>query len=353
MPEEIKLSIVVPVYNRPDEVEELLISLKNQDCRDDFEVVIVEDGSTDHCEHICEQFKNDLNIAYFFKSNSGPGDSRNYGMQRSSGNYFILVDSDCVLPHYYFSEIFKELKNKPVDFFGGPDGADSNFTDLQKAISFTMTSWVTTGGIRGSKRTLTKFEPRSFNMGLSKRAFEASKGFSNIHPGEDPDLSIRLHQMGFQSRYFPEAVVFHKRRISLKSFYTQVYKFGSVRPILSQWHKESFRVTHLFPSLFVMALLTCMLMTLLSFKSGFLSREIIELNRVILGLISVYHIIVLVSSLVELKRFKLMLMALVAMWIQFCGYGYGYIRSSLYLKLSRKSPNEILPEFFFKEDESV
>lgn len=349
MPEEIKLSLVVPVYNRPDEVEELLCSLKNQDYSNDFQVVIVEDGSLDKCERICEHFKDSLNILYFFKSNSGPGDSRNYGMRRASGNYFLLVDSDCVLPSSYLTEICNELKHKPVDFFGGPDGADSNFSDLQKAISFSMTSWVTTGGIRGSQRALTKFEPRSFNMGLSKKAFEASKGFSNIHPGEDPDLSIRLHQMGFKSRYFPKALVFHKRRINLKSFYIQVYKFGSVRPILSHWHKKSFKITHLFPSLFILVVLGCLGMMILNLNEGIIIAEINTLHGFLLCTIGLYHLIVMIRALIEFKSLKLTLLSILAMWIQFYGYGYGYIRSSIYLKFSRKSPKEILPEFFFGE----
>lgn len=349
MPEEIKLSLVVPVYNRPDEVQELLSSLNNQDYSNNFEVVIVEDGSLNKCEHICEQFKDSLNIVYLFKSNSGPGDSRNYGMRRATGNYFLLVDSDCVLPSSYLTEVFNELKHKPVDFFGGPDGADSNFSDLQKAISFSMTSWVTTGGIRGSQRALTKFEPRSFNMGLSQKAFEASKGFSNIHPGEDPDLSIRLHQLGFQSRFFPKALVFHKRRINLKSFYTQVYKFGSVRPILSYWHKSSFRITHLFPSLFILVVLGCLVMTILNFSGGSVITEINTFYLFLLSTIGLYHLTVFTKAFVEFKNLKLTFMSILAMWIQFYGYGYGYIRSSIYLKLSRKNPEEILPEFFFGE----
>jgi glycosyltransferase involved in cell wall biosynthesis len=187
----LKLSLIIPVYNRPDEVDELLESLTKQNYTQEYEVVIVEDGSTIDCKSVVEKYPS-LNISYFYKPNSGPGDSRNFGMRNAKGDYFIILDSDCILPSDYLSQVQKSLEADYVDCFGGVDDADASFTDIQKAINFAMTSVLTTGGIRGASEKLSKFQPRSFNMGISKKAFEASNGFGNIHPGEDPDLTIRL-----------------------------------------------------------------------------------------------------------------------------------------------------------------
>ena len=189
-------SFIIPVYNRPDEIEELLQSMTYFDYEASFEVVIVEDGSSIPCERIVEKYKNTLQISYYFKSNSGPGNSRNFGMQKAKGDYFIILDSDCILPKEYLTVVSQSLQNHYVDCFGGPDKALATFSNIQKAINFSMTSFLTTGGIRGGSEKVDKFQPRSFNMGLSKNAFEISKGFGNIHPGEDPDLSIRLWELG-------------------------------------------------------------------------------------------------------------------------------------------------------------
>ena len=218
---QLQFSFIIPVYNRPDEIQELLDSFVGLKTATEFEIVIVEDGSTVLSKTSVESFKNTLNISYFFKENSGPGDSRNYGMQRAKGDYFIILDSDCVLPENYLNEVEKSLNNNYVDCFGGPDAAHDSFSNIQKAINFSMTSFITTGGIRGHKKGLDKFQPRSFNMGLSKKAFEASNGFGRIHPGEDPDLSIRLWNLGFKTKLISEAFVYHKRRISWNKFYKQ------------------------------------------------------------------------------------------------------------------------------------
>ncbi|MEG1267373.1 MAG: glycosyltransferase family 2 protein, partial [Myroides sp.] len=183
-------SFIIPVYNRPDEIDELLQSLVQQTYSDDFEIVVVEDGSTVNCQDVVNKYLNQLNVSYYFKKNSGPGDSRNYGMKVAKGDYFIILDSDCIIPENYLVEVDKFLKDNYVDCFGGPDAAHDSFSDVQKAINQTMTSVLTTGGIRGASEKLGKFQPRSFNMGISKEAFEASGGFGKIHPGEDPDLSI-------------------------------------------------------------------------------------------------------------------------------------------------------------------
>lgn len=194
-------SFIIPVYNRPNEIDELLESFSKLEYAKKYEIVIVEDGSSESSEEIVTKYHSQLNISYYFKNNSGPGDSRNYGMQKANGNYFIILDSDCILPKHYLNAVEKSLKNNPVDCFGGPDAAHASFSNLQKAINFSMTSFITTGGIRGHKKSVDKFQPRSFNMGLSKKAFEATQGFGRIHPGEDPDLSIRLWNLGFETAF--------------------------------------------------------------------------------------------------------------------------------------------------------
>ena len=232
-------SFIIPVYNRPNEILELLESFLIQESPIEYEIVIVEDGSTITSKQVVDNFKSQLNISYYYKQNSGPGDSRNLGMQKAKGNYFIILDSDCILPKDYVIEVEKNLKAKYVDCFGGPDAAHHSFTNLQKAINFSMTSFITTGGIRGNKNSVNKFQPRSFNMGISKKAFNATQGFGRIHPGEDPDLSIRLWNLGFDTAFFETVYVYHKRRISWSKFYTQVKKFGMVRPILNTWHPST------------------------------------------------------------------------------------------------------------------
>ncbi len=252
---DIVFSFIIPVYNRPDEIKELLESFSKLEDNLTYEIVIVEDGSNETSENIIDSFKGQLDISYYYKSNSGPGDSRNYGMQQAKGNYFIILDSDVILPSNYLTEVKKFLEKSYYDCFGGPDAAHSSFSNLQKAINFAMTSFITTGGIRGGKKQVEDFQPRSFNMGLSKKAFLASGGFGKIHPGEDPDLSLRLHKLGFKTTLIENAFVYHKRRISWSKFYKQVNKFGMVRPILNQWHPNSKSLVYWFPTLFSLGLI--------------------------------------------------------------------------------------------------
>lgn len=221
-------SIIIPVYNRPDEVDELLESLTRQTVKD-FEVVIVEDGSKVPCRDVCEKYEAKLDIQYFAKPNSGPGQSRNYGVERAKGEYVLILDSDVVLPEGYIAAVSAELEREPADAFGGPDSAHSSFTDTQKAISYSMTSFFTTGGIRGGKKKLDKFYPRSFNMGVRRDVYERLGGFSKMRFGEDIDFSIRIFKAGCRCRLFPEAWVWHKRRTDLKKFFRQVYNSGIAR----------------------------------------------------------------------------------------------------------------------------
>jgi len=330
------ISFIIPVYNRPQEIDELLQSFSQLNGEKDFEIVIVEDGSKIISLEVIESFKNKLNISYFFKPNSGPGDSRNFGMKNAKGNYFIILDSDVILPKHYYTEVLEELNNNYIDCFGGPDAAHQSFSNLQKAINFSMTSFITTGGIRGRKKSIDEFQPRSFNMGISKEAFEASKGFGKIHPGEDPDLSIRLKQLGYKTRLFPEAYVFHKRRISWSKFYKQVNKFGLARPILNKWHPQTKKITYWFPALFSLGLVVAIVIGL-------------SLNNYwLLCFYGLYFVLTFVLALIQNKNFVVALLSLPAVLIQFFGYGYGFLVATIKLSLSSKSAEEVLPKMFFK-----
>jgi len=329
-------SLIIPVYNRPDEIHELLESLVLQDFKQDFEVVIVEDGSSVPCAEVVQQFTSHLNISYFLKPNSGPGDSRNFGMQQAKGDYFIIFDSDCIIPPQYLSVVETSLQQHFVDCFGGPDSATASFSNIQKAINFAMTSFLTTGGIRGGSEQIDKFQPRSFNMGISKKAFLASNGFGNIHPGEDPDLSIRLWELGFETKLFPKAYVFHKRRIDWKKFYQQVNKFGKARPILNFWYPKYSKITYFFPSLFLLFMVVAVL-------SAFLS------SYLLLGLFIVYFTVLAMLATLQNKSLKIGLLAVVATFIQFVGYGMGFLKSFLLVQVFQIHPEKAFPELFFRK----
>ncbi|OBQ56542.1 glycosyltransferase [Tamlana sp. s12] len=330
----IAFSFIIPVYNRPDEIQELLESFKSLEGNFSYEIVIVEDGSDISSEAIVKAFQSHLNIAYYYKPNSGPGDSRNFGMRKAKGNYFIILDSDCILPTSYLKAVDNSLTHDFVDCFGGPDTAHESFSNLQKAINFSMTSFITTGGIRGKKGSVDKFQPRSFNMGLSKQAFESSHGFGKIHPGEDPDLSIRLWKLGFKTKLIPEAFVYHKRRISWEKFYTQVHKFGLVRPILNLWHPESKKITYWFPTLFSAGLLCAIGLSFFKIKIFLIAYLL-------------YFVVAFILALVSSKSLSVALLVIPAIMIQFFGYGYGFLRSTWAVSVLGKKPEIQFPKLFF------
>ncbi|MCF8714609.1 glycosyltransferase [Joostella atrarenae] len=330
----LSFSFIIPVYNRPEEVKELLESMNLLTGNIPFEVVIVEDGSSISSESVVEDFKDHLNISYYFKSNSGPGDSRNYGMRKAKGNYFIILDSDCILPPQYLEEANKSLQSKYVDCYGGPDAAHESFSDIQKAINYSMTSLLTTGGIRGGKKAVNKFQPRSFNMGLSKKTFEATGGFGKIHPGEDPDLTIRLWKAGFETVLIPQAFVYHKRRISWEKFYQQVQKFGLTRPILNKWHPETKKITYWFPTLFVLGLAFSLLMWFAGISIFF-------------KIYGLYFLAIFFDALLKNKSLKIAFLAVYAVVIQFFGYGLAFVKSTFLITFSNKKPEQIFPKLFF------
>lgn len=330
-----KYSFIIPVYNRPQEIKELLESMLLLRFDGSFEVVIVEDGSTQTAERVIGDFTEKLNISYYYKKNSGPGDSRNYGMTRAQSSYFIILDSDCLLPPEYLSNVDAFLSNNFYHCFGGPDAASPSFSPLQKAINYVMTSLLTTGGLRGNIKGVQKFEPRSFNMGISKKAFQATGGFGKIHPGEDPDLSQRILKAGFDTVLIPDAYVYHKRRISWKKFYQQVRKFGLVRPILNQWHPTSSKLTFWFPSFFV-------LFVLFSIIFGIFYSWLCLVPLVI------YMLAIFIDSSIQNKNINIGLMSVYAMFVQFFGYGLAFMKSFFFVEVLNKDPRKQFPFLFFK-----
>jgi glycosyltransferase involved in cell wall biosynthesis len=328
-------SLIIPVYNRPEEVDELLESLSKTTYDQIFEIVLVEDGSTLRCQDVAKKYGDKLDISYYYKENSGPGNSRNYGMNKARGDYYIIFDSDCIIPSTYLSEVDKALKENYVDCFGGPDKALDSFTNIQKAINFAMTSFLTTGGIRGGSEKIGKFQPRSFNMGLSRKAFEASQGFGNIHPGEDPDLSIRLWNLGFETRLFQHAFVYHKRRIDWQKFSLQVNKFGKARPILNSWYPQYSKLTFFFPTFFILGFLASLV--LLVFNKDFLLKFYFG-----------YFLALFLLSSIQNKSIKIGCLSIIAVWKQFYGYGTGFLESYIKVILLKQNPKEAFPELFFK-----
>lgn len=328
-------SFIIPVYNRPEEIQELLSSMALLNFDRPFEIVIVEDGSEKDSEQIVQKYSDKLQISYYKKKNTGPGDSRNYGMKMAKGNYFIILDSDCLLPEHYLKEVEKELSKDFVHCFGGPDAAHESFSDVQKAIDYVMTSFLTTGGIRGNKRSIDRFQPRSFNMGISKEVFERTGGFGNIHPGEDPDLTFRIWSLGYRTRLLPEAFVYHKRRIDWKKFHTQVKKFGMVRPILNKWHPGTSKLTYWFPTFFSIGLVLALILFLMGITLPLL------LYTGYIGLIFLF-------ATYSKQNLKVALLSVYALLIQFFGYGYGFLKSTIMVNFSTKDPEKLFPKLFFK-----
>lgn len=327
-----KYSLIIPVYNRPDEVDELLASLEAQTIKD-FEVVIVEDGSTISCQPIVKEHASGLVLRYYRKENSGPGQSRNYGAERSQGEYLIILDSDCVLPPGYLQAVDDELQSNPCDAFGGPDRAHDSFTPVQKAINYSMTSFFTTGGIRGGKKKLDKFYPRSFNMGIRADLYRRLGGFSAMRFGEDIDFSIRIFQSGASCRLFSEAWVWHKRRTDLKKFFKQVHNSGIARINLWKRHPGSMKLVHMLPAVFTLgiALLAITFVTAVIFAAihtndyQSISSLWVALGALIPGLL--FSLLIFTDSLINNRSIKVAWLSIWASFIQLLGYGTGFIRA--------------------------
>ena len=326
-------SIIVPVFNRPDEVDELLASLTRQTCRDTFEVIVVEDGSTVPCRDVCLKYEGKLALHYYMKENSGPGQSRNYGVDRAAGRYVIILDSDVVLPDGYLAAVSEELRRQPADAFGGPDAAHPSFTPVQKAISYSMTSFFTTGGIRGGKKKLDKFYPRSFNMGVRRDVYLSLGGFSSMRFGEDIDFSIRIFKGGYRCRLFPGAWVWHKRRTDFRKFYRQVYNSGIARINLYKRYPDSLKLVHLLPMVFTVGVLFLLLLFVAGIVFGLTAGRQYDppfggmLSALALLPLVLYALIVFADSARQNRSLWIGLLSIRAAFTQLMGYGFGFIEA--------------------------
>lgn len=307
-----KYSVVIPVYNRPDEVDELLQSLCGQTYQN-FEVVVVEDGSAIPCKQVVKKYTEMLDVHYFEKPNSGPGQTRNYAAERSRGEYLLILDSDCILPETYLAAVEAKLQREPVDAFGGPDRAHDSFSDVQKAINYAMTSFFTTGGIRGGKKKMDKFYPRSFNMGVRAEVYKALGGFSAMRFGEDIDFSIRIFKGGYRCRLFPEAWVWHKRRTDLKKFFKQVHNSGIARIDLYKKYPESLKLVHLLPAVFTVGVVMVLLVAFICPWS--------------LLLLALFAVVIFIDASIRNKSIKIGALSVIAAFIQLTGYGSGFLRA--------------------------
>ncbi len=348
-----KYSIIVPVYNRPDEVDELLDSLTRQTCKD-FEVIIVEDGSATPCKQVCDKYADGLPIKYFMKPNSGPGQSRNYGVERASGDYVLILDSDVVVPEGYLQAVDDELRREPCEAFGGPDRAADSFTPTQKAISYSMTSFFTTGGIRGGKKKLDKFYPRSFNMGVRRDVYNELGGFSKMRFGEDIDFSIRIFKAGCRCRLFPGAWVYHKRRTDFSKFWRQVFNSGIARINLYKKYPESLKLVHLLPMVFtvgVFFLLALFVAGIVIGQTGLgaCGKSLGDILCIIaLAPLVLYSILIFIDSSLHNRSVGIGLLSIRAAFTQLMGYGCGFIKAWWQRCVQGKGEFEAYKKNFYK-----
>lgn len=329
------ISIIIAIFNRKDELSDLLFSLTKQ-TDTDFEVIVVDDGSEVDLSLVIEVFSKKLDLKYFKKTNSGAGLSRNFGVEKASGEWLIFLDSDVIVERDYIQNVRKNIVENPADAFGGADKADKNFNALQKAISYSMTSVLTTGGIRGSKKSVGKFQPRSFNMGVKKSAFEQVGGFSEMRIGEDPDLSMTLWENSFQTRFYDDIAVYHKRRTDLIKFAKQVYQFGVARPILNQRHPQYVKPTFWFPTLFLLGFLFSI------FSFIFLKTS------VFLMCYWIYILMINLHSTLLNKNVLVGSLSMLTALVQMFSYGWGFLHSWAKLNIQKKAPKEAFPKHFYQ-----
>jgi len=328
-----KFSIIIPVFDRPDELEELLQSIVDQGCVNPPEIIIVEDGSKLSSAGVVKKFEDILNIKYLEKENSGPGLSRNYGMSRANGDYFIILDSDCLLSDHYLDEVTEGLEVKYTDAFGGPDAAHPSFTLIQKAISYAMTSFLSTGGLRNTESEEKKFQLRSFNMGISKETFIKTRGYAAQRFGEDIEFTNRLWSEGLTTQFLPKALVYHKRRTSWNKFFKQVYNFGAARPVLGVMYPKMKGLTYWFPSLFILLFIISLLLLFFEYQLP-------------IFLFLLYFVFVFFDATLKGKSTILGLASVFAVFIQFFGYGLGFLTSVIKLRILGKSTKEAFPAMF-------
>lgn len=337
---DIRLSIIVPVYNRPDEVTELLESLSKQTDKD-FEVLMMEGDSPNRCDTVCAQFSDKVNVHHHFYPEYSRSQRRNKGMDLASGNYFLFFDSDCIIPPDYIAIVKRKLQEDYVDCYGGPDSAEQDFSDTQLAINYSMTSMMTTGGIRGGTKKVNKFLPRTFNMGFSKEVYEKVGGFKDII-GEDIDQSLRIREAGFRIQLLKEAFLYHKRKIDLKKFFKQVNTFGKARILLTTLHPGSFKLVYLMPTCFFLGNALLILMALISLIGHCVSDcAFFNWWWVWLLPIAIYVLAVFCESLYKNKKIKIALMSILTSYIQLCGYGIGFLDEFFTRRASKKTQETI------------
>lgn len=318
-----RYSVIVPVYNRPREIDELLGSLTQQTYKS-FEVIVVEDGSSSPCKSVVDKYSEKLDVSYFLKENSGQGFSRNFGFEKASGDYFVVFDSDCLIPPHYFDAVNRVMEQQKVDCWGGPDRAHSSFTPVQKAINYSMTSFFTTGGIRGSSQHVGTFHPRSFNMGISYEVFQKTGGYKITRMGEDLEFSIRIQKMGFNTVLIEEAYVYHKRRTNLVQFYKQLRFFGRARINLARFHPEQIKILHTLPLLFTIGLIISLFALVFHFP---------YLNFIIY-LYGLFILVIAVDSFRVEKSLLISFYSVIAGFIQLTAYGIGFFKELLRVKKS-------------------
>ncbi|MDT3404596.1 glycosyltransferase [Mucilaginibacter terrae] len=308
-------SIIIPLYNRPQEIKELLESLTKQTYLQ-YEVLVIEDGSTNDAKDIVASFANRLDVHYYYKANEGQGFSRNFGFERAKGSYFIIFDSDCLIPPNYLETVYHRLSTDYLDAYGGPDDAHPSFTAMQKAISYSMTSPFTTGGIRGNKKGIGQFHPRSFNMGVSREVWETVGGFIITRLGEDIEYSIRIHTAGFKIGLIPEAKVYHKRRTSYMQFYKQLHFFGRARINISKFFPKELKLVHFFPAVFTLGVLFTLIANVFGLPIALLGNSVL----IIIILLIFFH------SLFKNQSLKVAFLSIGAAFIQLIAYGLGFMQ---------------------------
>nr|WP_321451863.1 glycosyltransferase [uncultured Carboxylicivirga sp.] len=309
-----QFSVIIPVYNRPEEIGELLESLTLQSSKSKFEVIIVEDGSAVSSEDIVEHYYSQLDLHYYYQENQGPGLARNFGASKAKSDFLVFFDSDCIIPSNYFNVVIEEFEKTEIECYGGPDSSHPFFTPIQKAISYSMTSPLTTGGIRGGKKNLDKFYPRSFNLGVSKKAFNKLGGFGTMRFGEDLDFSMRIAKAGYDIKLIRDAYVYHKRRTKFKAFYKQVFNSGIARIDLSLMHPGTLKLVHLLPSAFAIGYPILILAALF-------------LSPIFWILVLIFPFSVITDAWIRTNKFNVALLCSMASLVQLFGYGYGFINA--------------------------
>jgi len=329
-----RFSVIIPLFNRPQEIDELLESLTHQTYQE-FEVLVVEDGSTERAEAIVEKYSDRLDVTYFFKENSRQGFTRNFGFERAKGDWLVVFDSDCLIPSHYFQSVVDFLVDHPdTDVYGGPDAAAAEFSDLQKAISYSMTSPLTTGGIRGNKRNVGVYHPRSFNMGISRKAWETTGGYRISVKGEDVEFSIRILEHGLKTALITDAFVYHKRRTSFSQFRSQVQFFGRARVNIRKFYPGELKPLHWMPALFLLYC-TSILPVWLT-MGGIVSPgyRALSVCMAYTAPLIIWSLALLLHAMWRTKSLRIALLALRAGFIQLTSYGWGlldeYVRVVLF-----------------------